>query len=255
MVSATFRFYAQLNDFLPAARRGRDFTCRCARAASAKHMIEALGVPHTEVALILLNGEPADFQRLIRDGDRLAVYPPFLSLDVTPLLGVHSAGPLRFIADVHLGGLAHLLRMAGFDTLYHNALTDEQIADLAAEQERIVLTRDRELLKRRAIRHGCYVRALKPPAQLQEVCERLDLAGRLRPFSRCLTCNLPLRPVDRQAVEDRLPPGVRRRYAAFWYCEHCQRVYWKGSHWRSMCRLLEPLLRRPQRASGRTPSR
>src|SRR5690606_24712830 len=102
MVSATFRFYAQLNDFLPAARRGRDFTCRCARAATAKHMIEALGVPHTEVALILLNGEPADFQRLIRDGDRLAVYPPFLSLDVTPLLGVHSAGPLRFIADVHL---------------------------------------------------------------------------------------------------------------------------------------------------------
>lgn len=252
MVSATFRFYAQLNDFLPAARRGRAFNCRCARAATAKHMIEALGVPHTEVGLILVNGQPAGFQRLIHDGDRLAVYPPFLSLDVAPLLRVRAP---RFIADVHLGGLAHLLRMAGFDTLYHNALTDDEIAQLAAEQERIVLTRDRELLKRRAIRHGCYVRALKPPAQLEEVFERLDLAGRLRPFSRCLTCNLPLRPVDRQAVEDRLPPGVRRRYTAFWYCVHCRRVYWKGSHWRNMCRLLEPLLRRAQRASGRTPSR
>lgn len=250
MVGASFRFYAQLNDFLPPARRGREIVCQCAQAATAKHMIEALGVPHTEVGLILLNGEPAEFQRLIRDGDRLAVYPPFLSLDVS-----RKNAPLRFIADVHLGGLAHLLRMVGFDTLYHNALTDDEIARLAAEQGRIVLTRDRELLKRRAIRHGCYVRALKPPAQLDEVFERLDLAGRLRPFSRCLTCNLPLRPVDRQAVEDRLPPGVRRRYTAFWYCAHCQRVYWKGSHWRNMCRLLEPLLRRAQRASGRTPSR
>ena len=254
-ISATFRFYAQLNDFLQTARRGQDIRCGCARAATTKHMIEALGVPHTEVELLLVNGEPAGFDRLIRDGDRLAVYPAFASLDIGPLGQSLPLEP-RFVADVHLGGLAHLLRMAGFDTLYHNGLTDDEIAGLAAQQGRIVLTRDRELLKRRAIGRGCYVRALKPPAQLSEVCARLNLTGGLRPFTRCLACNQTLRPVERQAIETRLPPSVLHRYDSFWTCDQCLRIYWKGSHWRSMCVLLEPLLRHGnQRSSGRMPSR
>lgn len=240
-VTASFRFYAQLNDFLTPPRRNRTFAADCARASTTKHMIEALGVPHTEVELILVNGEPAGFERLIRDGDRVVAYPPFLALDIRPL-GRSRPQEFRFVADVHLGGLARLLRMAGFDTLYHHALTDAEIAELADRQGRVVLTRDRELLKRRAVRQGCYVRALKPPAQLREVCARLDLAGHLRPFSLCLACNRPLRPVERQTVEARLPPGVLRCCDAFWTCEACQRVYWKGSHWRNMRALLEPVL-------------
>src|SRR6185369_2654633 len=104
-VTATFRFYAELNDFLAPERRGREFTCRCARAATAKHMIEALGVPHTEVELVLVNGESASFERLLADGDRIAVYPKFEALDITPLLRVRER-PLRvtrFVADAHLG--------------------------------------------------------------------------------------------------------------------------------------------------------
>src|SRR5262245_53402688 len=159
MVTATFRFYEELNDFLAPERRGREFACRCARAATTKHMIEALGVPHTEVELVLVNGESVGFDRLLADGDRVAVYPKFEALDVTPLLRVREQ-PLRdtrFVADAHLGGLAHLLRMTGFDTLYDNHYADDEIERIALAQGRVVLTRDRELLKRRGITHGCYV--------------------------------------------------------------------------------------------------
>jgi len=113
MVTATFRFYQELNDFLPPARRQREFDVPCAQAATAKHMIEALGVPHTEVELILVNGESVGFERRLRDQDRVAVYPKFEALDVTPLLRVREQ-PLRtprFVADAHLGhGLGEPLR-------------------------------------------------------------------------------------------------------------------------------------------------
>ncbi|WP_349571926.1 Mut7-C RNAse domain-containing protein [Azotobacter salinestris] len=244
MVSATFRFYEELNDFLPAGRRRQAFTCGCARAATVKHMIEALGVPHTEVELVLVNGESVDFARLLHDGDRVAVYPRFEALDISPLLKVrdHPLRELRFIADAHLGGLASLLRMCGFDTLYDNHFEDSQIAALAAEQHRIVLSRDRELLKRRIVTHGCYVHALKPALQLRELFERLDLAGSARPFSLCLHCNLPLHEVAAEQARPRLPPRVAVLYSRFLGCDACQRIYWEGSHWRSMCALLAPLL-------------
>lgn len=151
-VTATFRFYEELNDFLAAERRGHEFACRCARAATAKHMSEALGVPHTEVELVLVNGESVGFERALADGDRVAVYPKFEALDVTPLLRVRERAlrESRFVADAHLGGLAHLLSMTGFDALYDNHFRDDEIERIAAVQGRIVLTRDRELLKRRA---------------------------------------------------------------------------------------------------------
>jgi hypothetical protein len=242
-VTATFRFYEELNDFLPPARRKREFSVPCARAATAKHMIEALGVPHTEVEVVLVNGESVGFEHVLRDGDRVAVYPKFEALDVTPLLRVREA-PLRttsFLADAHLGGLARLLRLAGFDTLYENGLTDAQIEARAREDGRIVLSRDRELLKRRGITHGCYVRALRPREQLREVIGRLDLARRLQPFSRCLACNAPLAPIDKGVVRDRLPPNVREGHDRFTACTGCGRVYWEGSHWRRMRAIVDAL--------------
>ncbi|WP_137818552.1 Mut7-C RNAse domain-containing protein [Pseudomonas sp. 2FG] len=244
MVTATFRFYEELNDFLPAERRRQAFACVCARAASTKHMIEALGVPHTEVELVLVNGESVGFERLLEDGDRVAVYPKFEALDISSLLKVREQPlrVLRFVADAHLGGLAHLLRMAGFDTLYDNHFNDPEIAEIGASQVRIVLTRDRELLKRRIISHGCYVHALKPAQQLRELFERLDLASSARPFTLCIHCNLPLREVDKFEVLERLPPKVRQLYQRFLTCERCQRLFWEGSHWRSMRALLQPLL-------------
>jgi len=240
MARATFRFYEELNDFLAPRNRRHDFDRACARAATVKHEIEALGVPHTEVELVLVNGESVGFERIIRDGDRIAVYPKFEAFDVSELLCVRGA-PLRtprFVADAHLGGLARLLRLTGFDTVYDNAIHDDDIERLCVEERRIVLTRDRELLKRRTITHGCYVRSLRPEPQLREVFARLDLAGLARPFSLCLACNVSLRSVDKTQVEARLPPSVRAHYESFSCCDSCGRVFWEGTHWQRLRRIV-----------------
>ncbi|AYH42134.1 Mut7-C RNAse domain-containing protein [Azoarcus sp. DN11] len=246
MVSASFRFYEELNDFLAPPRRYREFTVPCARAATVKHMVEALGVPHTEVELVLVNGESVAFDHPLRDGDRVSVYPRFETFDITPLLRVRER-PLRrtrFVADAHLGGLARLLRMTGFDTLYDNNFADPDIEAIAAHDGRIVLTRDRELLKRRTITHGCYVHALKPEHQFAEILARLDLARSARPFTLCLACNAPLHAIDKASVEHLLPQSVRERHQRFSTCDVCRRVFWEGSHWVKMRALIARLLPR-----------
>ncbi|MEW6134043.1 MAG: Mut7-C RNAse domain-containing protein [Pseudomonadota bacterium] len=244
MGSATFRFCEELNDFLPSGRRYREFVSVCARAATTKHMIEALGVPHTEVEMILVNGEPVGFDRQLADGDHVVVCPRLDAADAAsqPRLRERPSGRPRFVADAHLGGLAHMLRMLGFDTLYDNGYHDDELAAIEAQQGRILLSRDRELLKRREIVHGCYLHAQKPEEQLREIVKRLDLARSAKPFTLCLHCNAPLRPVDKADVLERLPPRVRENYQRFSTCDRCGRVYWEGSHWRNMCRLLDDML-------------
>ena len=244
MVTVTFRFYEELNDFLTPVRRGHEFVCACSRSATTKHRIEALGVPHTEVELVLVNGESVGFDCLLGNGDRVAVYPKFEALDVAPLLRVREQ-PLRvtrFIADAHLGGLARLLRMSGFDTLYENQFRDDEIERLSSSEGRIVLTRDRDLLKRRGITHGCYVHAVRSPQQLGEIFSRLDLARSARPFTLCLHCNAPLRSIDKAQVAAVLPPSVRAHHERFTFCDICERVFWEGSHWRRMRSTLEGYL-------------
>ena len=244
MGTATFRFYEELNDFLRPDRRYREFDCRYARAATTKHMIEALGVPHTEVEVVLVNGVSVDFGHRLADGDRVAVYPRFEALDVTPLLRVRER-PLReprFIADSHLGALARRLRLAGFDTRFDNGWPDDELVRLSLVEGRTVLSRDRELLKRRDLTHGCFVHAQQPDAQWREVFERLDLHAGARPFTRCLACNAPLREVPKAEVEAELPPSVRERQQRFARCAGRARVYWEGSHWRRMRAKLNALL-------------
>lgn len=241
-VTATFRFYAELNEFVERRRRGHEFTVRCAQGATAKHMVEALGVPHTEIAFLLANGEPAPLDRLLAEGDRVAAYPAFARLPAPPWPDAPGPPPVRFVADAHLGGLARMLRMAGFDTLYDNAFDDARIERLGQEQQRTVLTRDRELLKRRGVVHGCYLHALAPPDQFREIVVRLGLADLGRPFSICLHCNVPLRDVPMEEVIDRLPPAVRATQREFRTCDQCGRVYWKGSHWKRMSALLASAL-------------
>jgi hypothetical protein len=157
MAVAEFRFYEELNDFLTPARRRRAFEYACAPHATVKHAVDSLGVPHTEIELILVNGESVDFAYRVAAGDRISVYPQFEAFDVTPLLRVR-ARPLRnprFIADAHLGALAKYLRTAGFDALYRNDYRDREVAAIAAAEHRIVLTRDRALLMQKEVTHGC----------------------------------------------------------------------------------------------------
>ncbi|WP_417778797.1 Mut7-C RNAse domain-containing protein [Stutzerimonas xanthomarina] len=243
MTTATFRFYARLNAFLPVQRRGQAFICSCAQAATTKHMIEALGVPHTEVALVLANGTPVGLDWAINDGDRIAVYPKFERIDISGLAPMQPlpSGPPRFVADAHLGGLARLLRMAGFDTLFDNHYEDAAMTDLANREGRVLLTRDRALLMHRVVTHGCYVHALKPADQLRELYERLELDAHARPFSLCMRCNRPLSEIDKQAARDRVPPRVLERHERFVGCDCCGRIFWEGSHWQDMRALLGSL--------------
>ncbi len=234
------RFYAELGDFLSPSRRGREFECPLGGRRSVKDLIEGLGVPHTEVDLVLVNGQSVDFSYRLSPGDRISVYPVFEALDIA---GVTAVRPqplrlLRFLADVHLGRLAGYLRLAGFDTLYDNSWDDEQIAETAVRERRVLLTRDRGLLMRSVVSHGYLVRSARPREQLREVLDRFDLWGAVRPLSRCSVCNVAVAAVERERVIERLPPRTAAHYQEFWLCPSCGRIYWRGAHYRSLMALL-----------------
>jgi len=240
----TVRFYEELNRFLPDDRRKQPFRAVVPPGSTTKSLIENLGVPHTEVDLVLVNGESSDFSRKLADGDIVSVYPMFESWDVGVVSRVRTV-PLRvtrFIADVHLGRLARLLRMMGFDTEWANHLPDDLIVSVARREGRIILSRDRGLLKRRAVTHGCLVRSLEPREQLSEVLARFDLARQVRLFSRCMDCNVVLARVTRASVLDALPPSVAETCSEFSRCPRCGKVFWRGTHWETMKRLAADVL-------------
>ncbi len=243
MPTATFRFYAGLNDFLSAGRRNQDFQHAFSADQSVKHLIEAFGVPHTEVELILINGEPVDFAQCVQHGDRVSIYPHFGALNINgiSLLRPPVTRPTAFVLDNHLGKLAAYLRMLGLDTLYQNDFQDEILARLSNHEQRILLTRDQDLLKRRIIIYGYWVRAKAPRSQLVEVVERFDLLNVINPFSRCIRCNGLLAPVSKEAIIDRLEPKTRLYYNRFSRCTDCEQIFWQGSHWEHMQRLINSL--------------
>jgi hypothetical protein len=229
---ANFRFYEELNDFLAPRQHKQDIEYRFDGQPAIKDPIEVLGVPHSEVDLILINGDSVGFDYKLKSGDRVAVYPMFESLDISPLQRLRPE-PLRktaFIVDVNLGKLARRLRMIGFDTTYGNRLDDREIVDIAKREQRIILTRDRRLLFRKAITHGYWVRSDDPDIQLKEVMRRLDLHRQIKPLQRCLECNGKIERVDREQLWSSLEPLTRRYYSEFFRCSHCRKVYREGSH-------------------------
>lgn len=243
MKRASFRFYAELNDLIPEARRGREFDLAFTGSPAVKDLIEAIGVPHTEVDLVLADGESVTFSFRLRDGARVSVYPVFESIDVAPVTRVRPAAlrEPRFVLDGHLGRLARHLRMLGFDTRWRADAGDEELASISAFEHRILLTRDRGLLKRRAVTHGYCVRAVDPRLQLGEVVRRLDLSRAFVPFRRCIRCNGLVAPVSREEAAARVPARVLERQAAFRRCGACGRLYWAGTHHARMERLIAEL--------------
>ena len=229
---AHFRFYAELNDFLSPERRMLRFAHPFVDAMPVKEMIEGFGVPHTEVDLILANGEPVDFSYVVRNGDWLSVYPMFEALDIAPLARLRPE-PLReprFVLDAHLGRLAGYLRMLGFDALYQNHAGDAELARVSRDERRILLTRDRGLLKRRAVTHGYFVRETAVRKQTSEVVSRFDLRRLIRPFTRCLRCNEPLAALSPERARPRVPTFVAQTQERFRECPACGRVYWAATH-------------------------
>jgi uncharacterized protein with PIN domain len=230
------RAYAELNDFLPPEVRGTTMRRPFRSHQTVKDIIEAAGIPHTEVDLILAGGESVGFSHRPADGDRLAVYPVFEAFDIGPV-GRLRPVPLReprFVVDINLGRLARLLRLVGFDARCDHRLDDADLAALSESEHRILLTRDRGLLKRRQVTHALFVRVQDPFAQVVDVLSRLDLGDRLAPFTRCLRCGGALSRVEKAEVLDRLEPLTRRHYDAFVRCGDCGGVFWKGSHHRDL---------------------
>ncbi len=229
---AQFRFYEELNDFLPLDKRKKAFAYQFNGNPSIKDPIEAIGVPHTEVDLIVVNGSSVSFDYRLKNKDYVSVYPVFESIDISPIVKLRDE-PLRksaFILDVHLGKLAKLLRMLGFDVVYENDYDDPEIIRRSLREKRIVITRDRQLLHAKAVTHGYCIRSTDSEEQLREVLDRFDLYSRIRPFYRCMVCNDKVKRIEKSTILHRLEPKTILYYDEFFTCEGCNRIYWKGSH-------------------------
>jgi uncharacterized protein len=243
MTWAAIALHGDLNDFRPGHRRDTVVRRQVDGQPAVKDLLEALGVPHPEIAAITVNGAPAGFDHRLYDGDHVEAWPAAeaAELGLVPVLpaAAEDAAEPRFVIDGHLGRLAAYLRMLGFDTWYRNDASDDELAAVAAADRRILLTRDRGLLKRSIVRRGAYVRSDRPVEQLVEVARRYGLVDRWQPFGRCLRCNTLLVRAGREEVLDRLQPLTRIYYDDFRRCPGCEAVYWKGSHHARMERLVD----------------
>ena len=209
---------------------------------SVKDVIESCGVPHTEVDLILINGKPAGFEKVLAQdavvdvhgvsSDRLTHFPQN-RLQVRNIR--------KFVADGHLGKLVRDLRLLGIDVSYDRDAEDRQLVEISTHQARALLTRDRRLLMHSAIKHGYFLRSQNPLEQTVEVLRRFDLTAALTPFTRCLRCNAPLESTAKQAVLGELEPLTKIYYDQFRRCIGCGQVYWSGSHFEKLERRIEAI--------------
>jgi len=238
---ASFCFHGSLNDFLLPLKRDTSIAYVFNDTPAIKHAIESIGVPHAEVNVIIVNGVPVDFGYPLRDKDEVEVYPLF-SKSVFPetwsLLNNHFLSG-KFILDVHLGKLARILRLLGFDTFYENDYDDKVIVQIAEAEKRIVLTRDVNLLKHKSITMGYWLRSQFAEEQLKEVAGRFKLNGKFKPFERCVECNGKIIRVEKEAVIDKLLPKTILYYHDFFQCTCCKRIYWRGSHYEQMLQFIE----------------
>lgn len=245
MFEIFLRFYEELNDFLPNNWKKTEFVHTVPESISVKTVIESVGVPHTEIDLILVNHESVDFSYCVHPHDHISVYPVFEAFDIQSVTHLRPK-PLRetrFVLDAHLGKLAVYLRFAGFDTLYRIDYDDRQLARISSQQHRILLTRDRDLLKRRNITHGYYVRSISPKEQLREIFHRFHLSVAIPLVPRCTRCNTFPGRIEKETVRGRVPLAVQENFEQFWYCRTCDSVYWKGSHYQRMIGFLQSIAR------------
>lgn len=245
MTTMTLVFHGDLSNLLYKRLCGqRTVQYTLDRRASIKDIIESLGVPHTEVYRLLRQSNDIEFAYIANDGDQIEVLPFTAPTDLfsATVLRPQPLSSIAFAVDVNVGKLASLLRLLGFDTVFPRNLSDSLLADLAAREGRILLTKDCGLLRRKNVVHGRLVRAIFPEDQAAEIVNLYDLTGQCKPFSRCMACNGLLEPVAKEKVLARLEPLTKKYYNEFTQCSHCARIYWPGSHRIRMQTLLNKFL-------------
>ncbi|GAA1933522.1 Mut7-C RNAse domain-containing protein [Kitasatospora viridis] len=230
----TIGFAAELHVFVPARQRGEASAVQVDGVSSLGHVVESLGVPLTEVGELLVDGAAVRPGHVPAAGQEIEVRA-FQRPQQLP-------GPARFLLDVHLGTLARRLRLLGVDTAYENLdIGDAALAARSAAEQRVMLSRDRGLLRRRELWAGGYVYSHRPDEQLRDVLSRF--APALAPWTRCTACNGMLRPATKSAVQERLEDGTERSYDAFAQCGDCDQVYWRGAHHARLDAIVEEALR------------
>lgn len=238
------RFYEELNDFLPEDKKKTRFEHRFIDRTSVKDLIESMGIPHTEIDMILVNGKSVSFDCIINDKDDISVYPVFETFDITEVQHLRPK-PLRdpkFVCDVHLGKLAKNLRMLGIDSAYKNNYTLREIVIISINEIRVILTQDPGLLKRREVTHGYFVRNSAPIEQTKEIIKRFQLQNIINEFSRCIDCNSILVETKNEKIINRLPEKVRDSNNLFYTCIVCNKIYWEGSHFKNMLEKIKSIL-------------
>lgn len=257
--TVTIRVYEELNDFIHPSRRKKAFSFTYSGRRTIKDLIESLGIPHTEIDLILINGESVPFNHYPAGGDYISVYPVFESIDIEDITQLRPK-PLRevkFVLDVHLGTLSRYLRLAGIDSYYRNDLKDDEIISISLQQRRIILTRDLPLLKNGKVTHGYFIRGVYPGKQFHEVIRHFHLENIMKPFTRCLECNGIIELItDKKLIINKLPSKTLKYFNDFYTCTSCSRIYWKGSHYLKMTKKLEEFLNPsalPFQPSGHVP--
>jgi hypothetical protein len=203
-----------------------------------------MGVPHTEVEVLLANGHSVGFDYQLQHDDVIDVYPLYTPVPIHPYrsLSAVTPTPVGFVLDVHLGKLARRLRLLGFDCLYRNDFADSEILRISLDDERIILTRDLGILKHRQVCNGYLIRSGKIEVQVREVLARYWLFDQIKPWRRCLSCNGLLGRVDKASILHQLEPKTRLYYEDFHQCAACGRLYWQGSHFEKMACWVDTLL-------------
>jgi uncharacterized protein with PIN domain len=220
--------------FVPQHRRRGVTPLAVDGVSTLGHVIESLGVPLTEVGALVVDGRQVPTAHIPKDGERVSVR-------AVPRPQRVPGAPLRFLLDVHLGTLARRLRLLGVDTAYESTdIGDPALAARSAAEQRVMLSRDRGLLRRRELWAGAYVYSTRPEDQLHDVLDRFS--PELRPWTRCTACNGLLKEATKEEVADRLEAGTQRTYDVFAQCRACGRAYWKGAHHEQLEAIVERAL-------------
>jgi len=244
ITKARYRFYGSLNIFLRENKRYRCFVHRVKGRPAIKDTLESLGVVHPEIDSILANGKSVSFTYKVNDGDLICVYPLNFKLNKRKLkhLQPKIPNPAKFVIDSHVGKLARHMRLLGFDSVYKRNFPDAHIVQTAIKEKRIVLTRDIGLLKNKRVQHGYWLRTTDPQRQIIEVLKFFRIFSKIKPFKLCLECNGNIKRITKSRVLRKLPPKVKKYYSQFYVCKGCHKIYWKGSHYEVLLKLVNRIV-------------